>query len=318
MKQPSSFNRQQFASAFGLCILCPFLFVLSGCGGGGGGTSNTPPPPISVNVIATNTSIDQGQMTTVKATVANDSSNKGVTWSVTCSAAPCGSVSPQSTASGTATTYTAPTGAVKAMITATAVADSSKSASSSVTVNATPAITPPANNALPPATVGAAYSFDLNTLLTGGTAPFSWTLTSGTLPAGLTLSSSGIISGTPTQTTGAVLPAAFRALAQTSAASVTLTFSAKDSGNPPVMVTIQLNITATPPPLAITTTSLPGGTAGAAYGASGSGASVTATGGITPYAWTISGRRVRPSPAPPARLVISRSRPRLPIRSRRP
>jgi putative Ig domain-containing protein len=46
----------------------------------------------------------------------------------------------------------------------------------------------------------------------------------------------------------------------------------------------------TPPaPLTITTTSLPSGTAGAAYGSSGAGATVTASGGISPYSWTISG-----------------------------
>jgi hypothetical protein len=44
----------------------------------------------------------------VSATVANDPTNSGVTWSLTCSSAPCGSVSPIQTASGETATFTAP------------------------------------------------------------------------------------------------------------------------------------------------------------------------------------------------------------------
>lgn len=44
-----------------------------------------------------------------------------------------------------------------------------------------------------------------------------------------------------------------------------------------------------PTPLTVTTSSLPTGTAGVAYGASGKGTQVTAGGGTTPYTWTISG-----------------------------
>ena len=51
--------------------------------------------------------------------------------------------------------------------------------------------------ALPPATVGSAYSKTL--VAGGGQAPYSWAIASGTLPVGLTLNaSSGVISGTPT------------------------------------------------------------------------------------------------------------------------
>ena len=287
MKRPAGLSRLQFVPAISSCILT-IAIALSGCGGGGSSTP-APPPAISVNVTASNASIDQGQSTTVTATVANDSSNKGVTWSVSCAQAACGSVSPQSTASGSPATYTAPASAVKATITATAAADTSKSASSSVTVNASPTITPPANNTLPVATIGVAYSFDLNTLLIGGTSPFTWSLTSGTLPSGLSLSSNGMITGTPTQAAAALRLPPVRAKNQTSSTSLSLTFSVKDSGNPPVVVTIGLTLIIGPVPLAITTSSLPSGTAGVAYGASGAGALVTAAGGITPYTWTSSG-----------------------------
>ncbi len=288
MKRLPCLNRLQLVSAVWLCFLGPISFALSGCGGGSS-TGSIPPPPISVRVSAANPSIDQGQSTTVTATLTNDASNKGVTWSVTCNAAACGSVSPQSTASGAAATYAAPANVAKATITATAVADNTKTGSNTVTVNAAPTITPPPNNALPPATVGVAYSFDLNTLLTGGTPPFTWSLTSGTLPAGLSLSSSGMITGTTTQASAAVRQANERTMIQPASVSVTLTFSARDSGNPPVTVTIQLKLTTNPAPLTITTTSLPSGTAGAAYGSSGAGATVVASGGVSPFSWTITG-----------------------------
>ncbi len=45
---------------------------------------------------------------TVVALVTNDTTNSGVTWSVSCSNAPCGSVSPLQTASGQAAVFTAP------------------------------------------------------------------------------------------------------------------------------------------------------------------------------------------------------------------
>jgi hypothetical protein len=44
----------------------------------------------------------------VLAKVANDPTNSGVTWSVTCASAPCGSISPVQTASGETATFTAP------------------------------------------------------------------------------------------------------------------------------------------------------------------------------------------------------------------
>src|SRR5205814_10407029 len=75
------------------------------------------------------------------ATVANDASNKGVSWTLTQSGTPCspgcGTISPVNTASGTATTYTAPS-AVPAnpnvTVVATSLANTAVSATASVTV----------------------------------------------------------------------------------------------------------------------------------------------------------------------------------------
>jgi len=69
------------------------------------------------------------------------------------------------------------------------------SASTLITVNATPEIV---TTALPNGTVGIAYSQAF--IANGGTAPLTWSLASGSnpLPDGLTLSTEGGISGTPT------------------------------------------------------------------------------------------------------------------------
>jgi Putative Ig domain len=111
-------------------------------------------------------------------------------------------------------------------------------------------------------TVAETYSQTL--AATGGTTPYTWTLASGTLPPGLTLAAStGRITGTPT-TVG------------------TFSFTARvtDAGPPVQTVTKSFSIKITV--LAVTTTSLPGGTRGAAYSQT-----VKASGGTTPYSWSV-------------------------------
>ncbi len=132
-------------------VLAPVFFSslllnVSGCGGGTSLSSgaNTPPPApsISVAVSPTPSSVQAGQTQSFTATVANDSQNKGVTWSLSgsgCSGATCGTLSAASSASGVPITYTAPASApspATVTLTATSVADSSKSAGAAITVSA--------------------------------------------------------------------------------------------------------------------------------------------------------------------------------------
>jgi predicted dienelactone hydrolase len=126
-----------------VCIMriawgCLFGTVLVGCGGG----TSTPPPQISVSLSNISVTVLAGTTAQLTATVGNDLANKGVTWTLSCSAAPCGSVSPTSTASGTATTYTAPVTSpasdLAVTVTATSVADPTKSIAATISV---PAIT---------------------------------------------------------------------------------------------------------------------------------------------------------------------------------
>jgi hypothetical protein len=104
-------------------------------------------PAITVTLSGTPpTSLVIGTTASFTATVANDSANKGVTWTVTCgSSGACGGFSPTSTASGSPTTYTAPAAVPTnntVTITATSVTDTTKSASATVTITAQAAILP--------------------------------------------------------------------------------------------------------------------------------------------------------------------------------
>ena len=86
------------------------------------------PPPASMVI---------GTTANITATVTGDSANGGVTWSVTCGSSQCGSFNPTSTASGAATTYTAPATAPSGntvTIQATSVTDSTKVATATVNI----------------------------------------------------------------------------------------------------------------------------------------------------------------------------------------
>jgi hypothetical protein len=99
---------------------------------------------------------------------------------------------------------------------------------------------------------------------TGGTAPYTWSQTSGgAMPAGITLSNAGVFTGTPTAA-GTFGP---------------YTLQVTDSSSD--MATISLSLTINSSTLAVTTTSLPGGTVGTAYSVT-----LAASGGNSPYNWS--------------------------------
>jgi hypothetical protein len=98
---------------------------------------------VAVTLNKSTASVQTTHNTTFTATVANDSQNKGVTWTLTgagCSGATCGTLSAASSASGVAITYTAPPSVpAPAVVTLTAksVTDTSKTAAATITVTAT-------------------------------------------------------------------------------------------------------------------------------------------------------------------------------------
>jgi hypothetical protein len=112
-----------------------FVSSLSGCGSG---TQNAPAPVLSVSISPGAANVQWGGSIQLTATVNNDSSNSGVTWSIACSSIPCGALSAMSTGSGKSTTYSPPVTLPAANLTvnlkATSVADQTKFATATVTV----------------------------------------------------------------------------------------------------------------------------------------------------------------------------------------
>ena len=116
-------TRWRFA---GVCVTC----VLTACGSG---ASNVGPlaPAINVSVSPAIAAVQTASTARLTATVANDAGNRGVTWTVSCSATQCGTIAPVTTLSGAPATYTAPaTSPSSITVTATSVTDNSKAASS--------------------------------------------------------------------------------------------------------------------------------------------------------------------------------------------
>jgi len=98
----------------------------------------------------------------------------------------------------------------------------------------------------------------------GGVAPYTWSVSSGTLPVGLGLNAaSGVVSGTPTEV-----------------GSENVTLMATDANGCPGVGSFTIAIGC--PAITVAPASLPVGLVGTAYSAS-----FSASGGTTPYTWTL-------------------------------
>jgi hypothetical protein len=220
-----------FRKSFVLCglrisaVVCLFVitmiaaFNLSGCGGSSS--------PVSVAVTASAATVDATDAVTLTATVTNDRTPGGVTWSVSGG----GTLSNTTTTSATYTAPAATSSAQTVTVTATSVADTTQIGTTTITVPATLAVTTTSSNLV--GMVGTAYSVQLTG--TGGISPYTWTVASGsTLPAGLSLSTAGVISGTPLAA---------------GAGTTNVAFVMKDSGTAtPLSVTQTLGVTITAAP----------------------------------------------------------------------
>lgn len=141
----------------------------------------------------------------------------------------------------------------------------SASANLSITVTVEPLTV--TTTSLPAGTADVWYSAKL--AASGGIRPRTWSITQGALPAGLSLDSvTGAISGTPT-----------------ALGTASFTVNVSDAENPPASASANLSITVSGAPLVITTAAdLPTATAGTPYSTR-----LAASGGLTPYAWSITG-----------------------------
>ncbi len=184
------------------------------------------------------------------------------TWTITSGTLPAGLV--LNSASGLIVGTVTGASSTSLTFKVTDEAGNSSSRALTLTVNPPPALVI-STASLPGAALGVAYSQMLQA--TGGVPAYSWSITSGSLPAGLSLSSAGVISGTPSGSTG----------------TSNFTVKVTDSQTPtPATSSANLSITVSIAPLTITTTSLTGGVTGKAYNQT-----LQANGGNPPYSWSI-------------------------------
>ena len=116
-------------------VLATLALGVTGCSS----SSNGPPPPPVLSVAFSPqppTSLAPGASTPVTAVVSNDPNNGGVQWTLTCTGQ-CGTISPTTTASGQAATYTAPNvppSPNTVTLTAVSVTNNTVSASATITI----------------------------------------------------------------------------------------------------------------------------------------------------------------------------------------
>jgi Putative Ig domain len=258
-------------------VAAPFL----GCGGGAG-TIVIELQPSGAQTI------DEGGTINYTAIVGGDTRSQGVTWKLTgtnCGGTPATGCGTLTNVTSSSVTYTAPTGisaGISATLTATSVTNGAATQTSAISIVlaptfSAPCVTTAATCPLSGGANGVPYSQTIT--ITGGVSPYTYSIVSGSLPACLTLNglATGLtdtIVGTPCGTT-----------LKTS----TFTVQVKDNGNaPPISqttITQVYSITVQPPPpLSITTPSLPPGLTNVAYSAS-----LNATGGVLPLTWSLVG-----------------------------
>ncbi len=187
-------------------------------------------------------------------------------WSITAGSLPAGLLLNASTGAITGTPTGPQVGPISFTATVTDSEAPAQKASASLSITISAPVLSVTTTSLPGGTLGTAYNQAL--AAAGGITPYTWSITAGALPAGLTLNpGTGVIAGTPTGTvTG----------------QTNFTVTVTDSEIPAKTAGASLSITIVAPPLTVVTSALPSGTLGTPYNQT-----LAATGGITPYAWSI-------------------------------
>ncbi|HVB34800.1 MAG TPA: hypothetical protein VNJ52_10575 [Patescibacteria group bacterium] len=229
-----------------LVVLFAGLGLMVGCGGG--------TPAIVVSASSSASSLQAGGQATITATLTNDSSSEGVNWTVSCSGASCGSVSPtSSTSSPFTTTYTAPATPPSSNLTVTITATSVKDPTKSTTVTITVLAITVSVNPSTPQTVDYGSSVQVTATVSNDPASggVNWTLTQGGTscsPTCGTVSPGSTASGTATTYTAPTTPpasdlvvtlTAISASDSTKSASVTITVPAVAVSVSPGTQTVQ-------------------------------------------------------------------------------
>lgn len=227
-------TRQLFS--FGVSTATVFAVVtFGGCGGGASTTSDPAPVSITVSVAVApaTASVQAGLTQAFTASVANDSANKGVTWALSgagCSGATCGTLSATSSASGVAVTYTAPAvvpNPASVTLTATSVADGTKTAAAVVTITAAP----------PPPAIAVTLSQTTASVVANNELVLSATVTNDSQNKGVTWSLAGM--GCSGGACGTIVPTA-------SGSGASVTYTAPPSVPNPPVVTLTATSVANP------------------------------------------------------------------------
>ena len=276
------------------CGLIILLVFLTGCGGGsksGGGGDCCPVPGINVEVVSPTgpAAVDDNPNQTLAITVkvTNDSSNAGVTWTLApgIKNGPTGTLSGQTALSVTFTPPTGVTSPVHVTVTATAVTDTTRSATIPIAIYP-PFVAITTSSDLATAFLNTNYMCIQQPIsgfvqqitclasVAGGVGPYTWSLGNSSLPLGLQLapattpptgaSSSTEIIGIPTVT--GIYPCT---LIATDATANT--------------ATISLNINVAPGQLKVPTPTVMNVLAGQPYAP----IQLQASGGIPPYNWSL-------------------------------
>lgn len=161
-----------------LSVIAAVTLGLTACGGGG---STPPPANVTVSITGQPTSLTTGATASLTATVSN---NTSVNWTVTCAAQPCGSFNPTSTASGAATTFTAPT--TPTSVTITATTSSGTTASATATISITAPVIAVTFSPAAPTSVNAGANASLTAVVTNDSASkgVTWKVTCGSSACG--------------------------------------------------------------------------------------------------------------------------------------
>jgi hypothetical protein len=222
------------------------------------------PAPISVTLSGQPTSLAIGATASITASVSNDSKNGGVTWTVTCgTSGACGSFSSASTASGTATVYTAPSAVPTSgtvTVTATSVTDTTKTTSATITITAGSTSITVALNPTPPTSLAVSTTANITAVVSNDSANggVTWAVTCGTSGGCGSVSSASTASGTATvYTAPATIPIPNTVtVTATSVTDTTKSASATITITPPAAITLALNPTPPTSMLATATASL--------------------------------------------------------------
>jgi probable HAF family extracellular repeat protein len=178
--------------------------------------------PIAVTVNPSAATVQTGSTKPFTATVSNDPTNGGVTWTVSCSTAQCGTVSPTATASGAATTYTAPSttplSGLTVTLTATSVTLASASASANITFTGVTASVSPGSASLE---VGASKQFTATVTNDPTNSGVTWGVSCPTTLCG-TVSPTTTASGSPATYTAPATPPLSNLIVVITATSVAL------------------------------------------------------------------------------------------------